>query len=235
MGSQHVKEFLEGLTPEAKKQVKRCPCDVLFRFRNQGTLRAMHAVVIPVGGLWLKIAVVKGATPILISNTLLRALGATVNTQTNELQIPELHQNIQMKLSSKGLYLVDMNDLIAIPPMPKNAESTAETYARETCSRGQKMCTEPQKADQSPESESFELMKSHSDTSETVQQSHNSTSVQAKAEVIRVPVMHEENSAHSNLSRFCSQDIRAPPRSKTSDVQHEQFGLSAYPESKPMW
>ena len=219
MGSQHVKEFLEGLSPEVKKQVKRCQCDVLFRFGNQGTLRAMHALVIPVGGLWLKIAVVKGATPFLISNTLLRALGATVNTMTNELQFPHGNLNIQMQLSSKGLYLVDMNELIAIPPMPKNAESTAETYAQETCSRGQKMCQKPQNVNQESRSESFELRKSHSDPMKVVQPALPATSHQAKAEKNRVPVIHEGNSAHPNLSQFCSQDIRAP----NCPVKHEQL------------
>ena len=88
MGSEHLKEFLDGLQPEIKKQVKRCPCEVVFRFGNQGTLKSSQALVIPVGGMWLKIAVVQGSTPFLISNTLLRALGALIDTQNHQLQIP---------------------------------------------------------------------------------------------------------------------------------------------------
>ena len=88
MGSEHLKEFLDVLQPEIKKQVKRCPCEVVFRFGNQGTLKSSQALVIPVGGMWLKIAVVQGSTPFLISNTLLRALGALIDTQNHQLQIP---------------------------------------------------------------------------------------------------------------------------------------------------
>ena len=63
MGSDHISSFLQAINPKVRKHVKGCSFDVTFRFGNQGTLKATHAMVVPVAGLQLKIAVVKGATP----------------------------------------------------------------------------------------------------------------------------------------------------------------------------
>jgi hypothetical protein len=80
IGSNLVKGLLDGLSPEARKSVQRCPCKITFRFGNQGTLQSEHALVVPIHGLLLKIAVVPGSTPFLLSNTLLRAIGAVIDT-----------------------------------------------------------------------------------------------------------------------------------------------------------
>ena len=79
MGSHFVSSFLQTVHADVRKNIRRCPCDVTFRFGNQGTLKSEHAMVVPVCGLDLKIAVGPGATPFLVSNTLLRALGAMVD------------------------------------------------------------------------------------------------------------------------------------------------------------
>jgi hypothetical protein len=129
MCSNHVKEFLEGPQPEIKPDAKRSSCDIVLRFGNQGTVKALHALTIPVGGMWLKIAVVKGATPLLVSSSLLRALGELVDTQHHELVIPMYPAKIKTQLFPKGLYFIDMNQLIAIAPVQESPASAAETYA----------------------------------------------------------------------------------------------------------
>ena len=129
MCSNNVKEFLEGLQPEIKPDAKRSSCDIVLRFGNQGTVKALHALTIPVGGMWLKIAVVKGATPLLVSSSLLRALGELVDTQHHELVIPMYPAKIKMQLLPKGLYFIDMNQFIAIAPVQESPASAAETYA----------------------------------------------------------------------------------------------------------
>ena len=58
IGSTHVADLLKSLDPSVKDQVKRCKCDVVFRFGNQGTLKSEHAIMIPLFGLGLKIAIV---------------------------------------------------------------------------------------------------------------------------------------------------------------------------------
>ena len=75
IGSNNVRELIESLLPEVQKTIYyRCKCQVTFRFGNHGTLRSEHALVIPIHGFHLKIAVVQGSTPFLLSVTLLRAL-----------------------------------------------------------------------------------------------------------------------------------------------------------------
>ena len=132
IGSEHVPSFLQGLLPEIRKQVRRCRCDVVFRFGNQGTLKSEHAIMVPVGGLGLKIAVVPGATPFLLSNTLLRALGAVVDTASNALVMPKHGTQVQLALSPKGLYLLDLNKLIQAGCQEKDASRVAETFAQDS-------------------------------------------------------------------------------------------------------
>ena len=132
MGNNHVASFLNAMDPEVRKHVQRCSCDVVFRFGNQGTLKASHAMVVPVAGMKLKIAVVEGSTPFLISNTLLRALGAMIDTERDMLIMPKHDSEIPLKLSSKGLYLIDMNLLFQIASVPKSSPEPAETYAQDT-------------------------------------------------------------------------------------------------------
>ena len=132
MGSEFVPSFLRSVHADVRGKIRRCPCDVTFRFGNQGTLKSEHAMVVPICGFDLKIAVVPGATPCLVSNTLLRALGALVDTSSNQLVLPKHGQKIPLKLSNKGLYLVDMNMLLKVPPQPKGDHQHAETFAQES-------------------------------------------------------------------------------------------------------
>ena len=68
MGSNQVPELLQQLHPEIRKRTYRCKCKITFRFGNEGTLDSQHAIVIPLGQVGLKIAVVPGGTPLLLSN-----------------------------------------------------------------------------------------------------------------------------------------------------------------------
>ena len=44
IGSEHVAEFLQALDPQVKQQVKRCKCEVTFRFGNKGVLKSQQAL-----------------------------------------------------------------------------------------------------------------------------------------------------------------------------------------------
>lgn len=91
-------------------------------------------MMVPVFGLGLKIAVVPGATPFLLSNTLMRALGACIDTAQNMLLIPKHQVRIPLKVSSKGLYLIDMNTLIQAGSHVHRATGFAETFAQDSAS-----------------------------------------------------------------------------------------------------
>lgn len=74
IGSQHVAELIDGLNEVVRSKITRVKCAVTFKFGNEGTLQSTQALVLPIGPLKLKIAVVPGGPPFLVSNTLLRAL-----------------------------------------------------------------------------------------------------------------------------------------------------------------
>lgn len=101
IGSEHVGQFLQSLNAKVRDQVKRCTCEVTFRFGNQGTLKSRHALVVPVCGLGLKIAIVPGTTPFLLSNTLLRAFEALIDTSKHQLILPKHEAKIPLQLTSK--------------------------------------------------------------------------------------------------------------------------------------
>ena len=130
VGSDFVGEILDSLRPEVRKHVKRCQCRVTFRFGNQGVLSSEHALVIPIGRHLLKIAVVKGRTPLLISNTLVRALEGLIDTKNHTLVCQKISRTIPLQLNPKGLFLLDLNDL-ASPPYPNancQVDEQTETF-----------------------------------------------------------------------------------------------------------
>ena len=129
IGSKLVPELLNSLDPNIRKHVKRCPCAITFRFGNHGVLQSHQAIVVPIPGLLLKIAVVPGSTPFLLSNTLLRALGATIDTTKHVLHATKIGQSFQLNLTSKGLFLLDLNDLAQPISMPTEFSKSAETHA----------------------------------------------------------------------------------------------------------
>ncbi len=126
IGSDLVKDLLNSLDPVVRKKVSRCPCQVTFRFGNLSTLQSQQALVIPIGNLNLKVAVVPGLTPFLLSNTLMRALKAKIDTHKHLLDSPFLQRPVPLMLTQKGLYLLDVN-LLA-----KLAEAVDSTPYRES-------------------------------------------------------------------------------------------------------
>ena len=132
IGSEYLSDLLNSLKPEVRQAVKRCACRVLFRFGNQGTLESQQALVVPIKSRLLKIAIVPGGTPFLVSNTLLRTLGAIVDTGAQEIFFRELQKSIPLKLNSKGLFMIDLNDLASVPEPGNilNTEKTASTFVQ---------------------------------------------------------------------------------------------------------
>ena len=122
IGSELLQDLIGSLQPEIRSQLSRCPCAVTFRFGNHGLLQSTQALVVPIQGFLLKIAIVPGSTPFLISNTLLRAMGAIINTNTQSLFASRINREIPLHLTEKGLFLLDLNDL---------ANSKADSKAKE--------------------------------------------------------------------------------------------------------
>lgn len=112
IGSSQVGDLMQSLPEEIRKGLSRTSCKMQFRFGNQGVLTSEHALVIPMGNFCVKIAVVPGNTPFLISNSFLRGIQATIDTSQHTLSSPHMVSKVPLQLSPRGLFLVDMNDII---------------------------------------------------------------------------------------------------------------------------
>ena len=130
VGSALLPSLLEGLRPCVREQTRRCQCNITFRFGNQGTLDSQQALVIPIGRLGLKIAIVPGHTPLLLSNTMMRTLQSQVDTARHQLRSRFLDKPIQLQLTPKGLFLIDINDLALASA--KTGPTAAETFVHDT-------------------------------------------------------------------------------------------------------
>eukprot|EP00435_Cladocopium_sp_Y103_P033798 s1269_g8.t1 len=128
IGSNLVKELLDSLHPKLRSQVFRCPCEITFRFGNHGVLQSKFALVIPIHGLHLKVAIVPGSTPFLLSSTLLRALSATIDTEHKVMFSRKLNREFPLQLTSKGLFLLDLNMLAQQQPGSIAVFPTAEMH-----------------------------------------------------------------------------------------------------------
>ena len=130
IGSNLVKDLIQSLDPAVQQTLTRCPCHITFRFGNHGTLQSEQALVIPLQDLKLKIAIVPGSTPFLISNTLLRALRAVIDVDLHTLWSKRLKRTIPIELTSRGLFLLDLNQLAAgeLHVTQDSAEASAETH-----------------------------------------------------------------------------------------------------------
>ena len=102
IGSKNVEELMQSLPKEVQQKLSRCPCKMQFRFGNQGILSSEHALVLPIGELRVKVAIVPGNTPFLISNSFLRGMKAIIDTHQRSLKSPLLCKPVPLQLSPRG-------------------------------------------------------------------------------------------------------------------------------------
>ena len=93
-------------------------------------------MAIPLGDLLLKIAIVPGGTPFLLSNSLMRALGAQIDCENRLLASRKMKKPIKLKLTNKGLFLLSLDELAhqAKPAIDNGAgagPSLTETFVSE--------------------------------------------------------------------------------------------------------
>ena len=127
-----VAELISSLHPSIRKKLQRCPCHITFRFGNHGTLQSEQALVVPLHDLLLKIAIVPGSTPFLLSNTLLRAMQAVIDVEKHVLWSKKYQQEYPLRLTSKGLFLIDLNDLAATTAVIPKGMPPAETHVADS-------------------------------------------------------------------------------------------------------
>eukprot|EP00435_Cladocopium_sp_Y103_P018919 s1103_g4.t1 len=111
IGEKRVSALLSTLDPMHRKLVKWKESETVFRFGNNGVLKSVGALFVPFGNQWMKIEVVHGMTPFLISNSFLRALGADVLVSRSCLEVSAWNQNVPLIRNAKGLFIVKLSDL----------------------------------------------------------------------------------------------------------------------------
>ena len=132
IGSKLLPALIESLPDSTRQKMFRTTCAITFRFGNQGTLDSQQALVIPLSsiGLGLKIAIVPGETPLLLSNTMIRTLKACVDSEHDLFLSPYLKHHVKLQLNPRGLYLLDLNDLLNAQREKciRSSLATAETF-----------------------------------------------------------------------------------------------------------
>ena len=113
IGQNRVRSLVESLPEATRSRVARRPSDTVFRFGNNGTLKSVEAVYLPFGKRWMKVEVVSGSTPFLISNAFLYALEATLDVARSELVIPGWSRSFRLHRNGKGLLTVNLLEVIA--------------------------------------------------------------------------------------------------------------------------
>ena len=112
MGCHQQEEFLSHLPQEIRDQVQYQPVSMSFRFGNNGTVTCDTAMLVPVGPIWLKIALVPSTTPFLISNNVFRQLHAVIYTAQQKVVFEKLGCEVPLKLSDRKLFIMDLCDMI---------------------------------------------------------------------------------------------------------------------------
>ena len=121
-GERRVKELLSGLPAECRKQARKIQSGVTFQFGNSGTLTSKFALILPApGSTWIRIEVIPGETPLLISNRLPLDLDAVIHVKTGLITLGN-GSSIATRFDERGLSIIDMSSLCLAP-----AESAFQT------------------------------------------------------------------------------------------------------------
>ena len=86
--------------------------ETVFRFGNNGTLESLEAVFISFGRRWLRLEVVDGTTPFLVSNAFLQAVPADICTSRKMLCMFHGRVSVPLSVSEKGLFSVDLVEIL---------------------------------------------------------------------------------------------------------------------------
>ena len=210
MGDQQLKEFLQNLPASVRSKVRRSSCDIVFRFGNHQTLTSKHSLLLPLQEQWIRIAIVKGRTPFLLSSTFLRGIKAIIDVEEGTLWSKLLNRQLNIERTSKSLFMLDINQLWQEPILAVQSTSAvgsldpSESFPKQAPICAAENCQYP--ADDTAMSEIDKAQGSRSDKS----QSHvkSSSALGSRCESHRV-------------SAACPNSKREPPRDlQPRDLSH---------------
>ena len=112
IGKKRLEQLMATLPDVFAKKIAWQKSNTIFRFGNNGTLASLGAVFIPFGERWLKLEVVDGATPFLLSNAFLKAVAADICTSKQVLCMFHGRVSVPLAMSEKGVFLVDLVEIL---------------------------------------------------------------------------------------------------------------------------
>ena len=114
IGQKKIDALIRSLPSTIRAKLHWGKSATTFRFGNDGTLASLGALYVPLGSRWMRIEVVSGGTPFLLSNAFLKSLAADVCTSTSELRVAGSRQRIPLKVNSKGLFQVELSHVLDV-------------------------------------------------------------------------------------------------------------------------
>ena len=111
IGSEQVRDLISNLPEHVRRALKRTSCNLVFRFGNQQTLNSRHALLLPLGDAYFRIAIVPGRTPFLLSSSFLKGIKAVIDTDLCTIYSKVLQRSLTVEQSNKNLYLLDIRQL----------------------------------------------------------------------------------------------------------------------------
>ena len=115
VGSEHVPDVLQKLSPAVRSQIREVPSHVGFRFGNNQTAYSFKQLQIPLKHgnqrIWLLVEVVPKATPFLISIKTMKSLGAHIDLNKNTCYLQKLNRSLPLVENQNGLFMINMSDL----------------------------------------------------------------------------------------------------------------------------
>ena len=115
IGAERVEGLVDSIVRKTSCQIKRVPSTVQFRFGNSGTLQSEYAICIPRQQKgWIRVEVVPGRTPFLVSNTVLKEIGALIDPRNQQMRFLENDMVIPLGTCRKNLLCVDVVALLNV-------------------------------------------------------------------------------------------------------------------------
>ena len=132
IGSDRVPGLLRAISGALRTPVKKMASAVNFRFGNSGTLQSLYALCIPRHQKgWLRVEVVQGRTPFLISNSIMKEFGVLIDPRNQVLRFLEDSRTIPLKTCRKNLLCVEITDLLEITTERVGHKHVEEVYQQE--------------------------------------------------------------------------------------------------------
>ena len=114
VGDERLHEILRNVPAELRRSVMKVPSEgITFKFGNSGRLTSTHGILFPRSkGGWIRLEVVPGRTPCLISNGLLKRLRLLVDPVDKCLVFKDSYRTIPLHACRKELLAVSLMDLL---------------------------------------------------------------------------------------------------------------------------